>query len=151
GEVLRARDAPQQARLLELLESFEGPGGLEAARTLLPGAIDPEVIARCLSVLGQHRRPEDAALMRPLLGHPVAFVRLRAVTALGRIMGPGDQWYIASRLGDHDWWVRRRAAEMLVASRRVPHAFVDVLAGVHPDRYARGALAHALSEAGGHP
>ena len=147
AEAMRATDERHQARMLEVLESFQGPVGLAAVRSLLPTATDPEVTARCLAVLAAHRRPEDAALVRPLLHHPVAFVKVRAVAALGRMMAPGDDWLIAGCLSDGDWWVRRRAAEALVASRRVPRARVELLASVHPDRYARGALSHALSEA----
>lgn len=146
-EAIGATEAPRQARLVELLGTIRGPAGLEAVRRILPTSADAEVVSKCLAVIREHRRPEDAELVRPFLHHPAAFVRVQAVAALGRLQGEGDEWRVAACLGDSDWWVRHRAAGALVASPRVSLRFVRLLAAVHPDRYARGAIQQALSEA----
>lgn len=88
----------------------------------------------------------SAALVRPYLGHPVSFVRVQAVSALGRLRVPGDEWQIVARLDDREWWVRYRAAHALVAMPNMSRTVLALLARTHPDRYARGALAQVLSE-----
>lgn len=145
-EALASDRSDRQARLVDVLASIKGRAGLDAARQILARGPDAEVVSRCLSVLREHRRPEDIGLVRSYLDHPAPFVRVQAVTALGRMQGPGDQWRLAARLDDRDWWVRVRAAQALVTSPRMPPVLTRMLADVHPDRYARGALRQVLSE-----
>lgn len=140
------RDPERQARLLRVLGALRRGEAADTARRVLAQADHPEVIAACLAVLMQHPSPQDAAAVRRLLDHPVAFVRVRAVAALGRLRVPGDEWHLFRMLSDPDWWVRYRAAHALVAWPRFDRRVLERVGATHPDGYARGALAQALSE-----
>lgn len=146
AQVFETEDPARRTRLLEILGTVRSPKAAEVARRLLPRTIEPELIARCLEILGENRRPQDAVLVRRFLRHPTPFVRLRAVATLTRLQVPGDEWRILSRVDDPDWWVRQRVAEATVQSRHLGRPFIELLARIHPDRYARGALDHALTE-----
>jgi len=148
GHALAAQDPGAQARLVDVLAIIKGRAGHAAARTLLDRQPPPEVASRCLAVLREHRAPEDAILVRPYLKHEMPFVRVQAVAALARLQGSGDVWRIAGCLGDRDWWVRNRAARAVVTSPAIARSLVELLASVHPDRYARGALVQVLGEIG---
>lgn len=146
GAALAARGSSAQARLVRVLATLRHPAGLEAARRLLASSDDPEVVAGCLQIVADHREPVDAELVRRSLGHPASFVRVQAVTALGRLRGRGDEWRIVGMLSDSDWWVRYRAAQALLAMPSMERTMVERLGDVLPDRYARGALRQALTE-----
>lgn len=147
-EALGAVDPARQQRLLDVLASMPGQAGADAARQILAGAHDAEVVSRCLRVITRNRDARDAPLVRRFLHHPAGFVRVSAVAALGRLGAPGDEWMIVGALDDRDWWVRYQAARASVSAGRLPRALLDLFSHVHPDRYARGALDHALTEAG---
>lgn len=146
--VFETDDVDRQARILEILGTVQSQRAAEVARRMIPRTIGPELIARCLEILSENPRPDDAVLVRPLLRHDVAFVRLRAVATLVRLQAPGDEWRIVGLLDDPDWWVRHRAAEATLQSRRFDRRFIELIARIHPDRYARGALNHVLTERG---
>lgn len=144
-----ADDEPvRQRRILEILGAVESPHAAEIARHVLARTIDPELIARCLQVLREQRDPVDAPLVRRFLRHATPFVRLHAVSTLARLRARGDEWRIVSMLDDPDWWVRHRAAEAVADSPRLDPRLVELMARIHPDRYARGALDHVLTERG---
>lgn len=146
AEVLRTADPHRQTRILEIMGAIRSPRAADIARVLLGRTIDPELIARNLEIMGASLRPDDAVLVRRFLHHDVAFVRLRALTALSQLQARGDEWRIVGLLDDPDWWVRHRAAEATLQSPRFDRRFVELLARIHPDRYARGALDHVLTE-----
>lgn len=146
AEALSAEDPGVQSRLVDVLASIKGPAGHEAARTLLDRRPASEVASRCLAVLREHRHPDDAPRVRPYLTHEASFVRVQAVAALARLQRAGDVWRIAGCLDDADWWVRNRAAQAVIKSAAIPLPLAELLAAIHPDRYARGALAQVLSE-----
>lgn len=145
-EVLEAPDVQLRTRLVEMLGRTRGSSGVHVVHRILETTDEPEVTARCLEVIREHRRPGDAALVRPYLEHPVSFVRVQAVSALGRLRVSGDEWRIVARLDDREWWVRYRAAHALTAMPSMSRSVLALLARTHPDRYARGALAQVLSE-----
>ena len=110
------RDPKVQARLVRILATLHHPARLDAARRMLVVNDDAEVAAACLQLVADHREPVDADLVRGFLHHPAPFVRVQAVTALGRLRIPGDEWRIVGMLSDDDWWVRYRAARALLLS-----------------------------------
>lgn len=148
GRELQATDDIEcQLRLVDILGSVKGWIGLGPVRDLLGSTAEPELIARCLQVLRQHRQPDDAPLVRRFLHHDAPFVRVQAVAALGRIRAPGDEWRVLAALDDREWWVRYRAAHALADFPRISRRYLELVSHVHPDRYARGALQQVLSEA----
>lgn len=144
--VFETYDVVRQARILEILATVQSQRAADVARRMLQRTIEPELIARSLEILRENLRPGDSVLVRRFLRHDTAFVRLRAVATLARLQAPGDQWRIVGMLDDPDWWVRYRAAQATLQSRRLDHRFVELIARIHPDRYARGALNHVLTE-----
>lgn len=141
-------DIARQVRILEILGTVQSQRAADVARRMVQRTIEPELISRCLEILRENLRPDDAVLVRRFLRHDTAFVRLRAVATLARLQAPGDQWRIVGMLDDPDWWVRHRAAQATLRSRRLDRRFVELLARIHPDRYARDALEHVLTERG---
>ena len=103
-----------------------------------------ELRAAALRLLRDVGGPGQAKVVRPLLDHADAVVRLHAVSALGAIsQDPGDAARIEHALGDASLWVAMRAARGLVESGRV--ASLRALAGRDdgPGAVARQALTEA--------
>jgi HEAT repeat protein len=66
------------------------------------------------NVLRHLHDPDHLEIVRESCDHPVWFVRVQAVNALGRMGGPGDVDRLVALLTDPEWWVRFRAAEALL-------------------------------------
>jgi hypothetical protein len=66
------------------------------------------------NVLRHLHDPDHLEIVRESCEHPVWFVRVQAVNALGRMCGTGDVDRLIALLVDPEWWVRFRAAEALL-------------------------------------
>lgn len=134
----------QLARVLGGLRVPAAPGTIR--RLLDLAGDDHELLAACLDALASCGEPADAEVVRPFLHHPAWFVRLKAVTALGRLGGPDDLDHLSLLLCDREWWVRYRTAQAVVVVPGLGRDHLEHFRSHHPDLYARDAAAHVLAE-----
>jgi len=142
--VLRAgsEDAHRLIRYLGLAHA-------DATRPLLHRLIREvdvdESIMACLHVFTD---ADDLDAIYPYLNHKRWEVRVRAVSALGRLGTARDGERLVTMLSDLEWWVRYRAAQALcnLLSSDLDH--VRRLKTRHRDPFARDILTHVLAEQG---
>lgn len=102
------------ARLIRHLAATQSQHGLPPLRALLQkGLPSDDVLAACLFLFGECSDPRDVATIRTHLSHPTWFVRLQAVSALGKVGVEEDESRLLALLEDEHWWVCYRAAEAL--------------------------------------
>lgn len=144
---VEAAQPAERRQLARVLGGLRAPAARAAVRRLLTGAGDDhELLAACLDALAGCGEPADAERVRPLLDHPAWFVRLKAVTALGRLGGPHDLGRLSQLLCDREWWVRYRSAQAVAVVPGLGRPRLEQLCRDHPDLYARDAAAHVLAE-----
>ncbi len=144
--------APPAGRrqLARILGGLRSPAALAGVRRLMTEAGDDhELLSACLDALAGCGEPADAAVVRPLLDHPAWFVRLKAVTAIGRLGGPEDLGPLNRLLSDREWWVRYRSAQAVSSIAGLGADELERLRLAHPDPFARDAVAQVLAESEG--
>jgi hypothetical protein len=118
--------ASEMPGLLRIIGLRRDADGLMAVRGVL---VDPnapvEPLAAALHALSEIGRPSDVVYASRLLSHSSWAVRVRAVHTVARLGGRASTYRLARLLDDPDPWVRRRAAEAVVAD---PTAAVDTSA-----------------------
>lgn len=147
-ELIEVSPSESLPRLIRYLEVARNDKVLPIVRRVLEENDDAEVLAAALHVFGEFRDRDDAPLARRHVSHPQWFVRLQAVTALGKLGGADDERPLTDALGDREWWVRYRAAQALTALPSMTSERLVELRTSHPDRYARDAVAQVLAERG---
>jgi HEAT repeat protein len=80
------------------------------------------------------------------LSDEVDFIRIHAAAAARLLPRPQALSLLTDTLGDRSWWVRRAAADALVALGPGGLAQLGEAARVHPDRFARDMAAQALRD-----
>lgn len=137
---------PAWPRLLRILADLGGDCTPALARRALLELDEAESIAAALRTLCE---PGDADLALAHLQHPVWFVRVQAVAAIGRIGAPSARAALRSSLYDPEWWVRQRAAEAIAALDRAAERQPAVESPHQPAedsrRFAEAALLDALT------
>ncbi len=113
------------------------------ARMALEKSTDEAVLAAALRLMGD---PRDAPIVRHYLQHPSWQVRVRAVTALGRVADAEDLPRLIAALSDPEWWVRLRAARALARLPFIDHEYLARLCETVSDRFARDALLQVIAE-----
>lgn len=83
------------------------------------------------NVLRHLHDPDHLEIVRESCDHPVWFVRVQAVNALGRMGGPADVDRLVALLTDPEWWVRFRAAEALLKLPFLKRDDLERRAGAH--------------------
>jgi HEAT repeat protein len=111
ARALTVAPAGELARLLELSIAATPATVRPVVLRRLRQSRDPEVLAACLRQL---RDPRDLDVLREHLQHPVWFVRGQALRQLGRHASADDAPVLLRLLDDPEWWVRLRAAEILL-------------------------------------
>lgn len=144
-EQLTTGDTPvdELVRLLRLLEVVHAERAAPIVRRILKAAGDERILAGCLRSL---QSPDDVALFRSYASHASWIVRVAALRQLARFGTPEDRPLLVERLADHNWWVRYRAAQALLALPGTDRADVEKIRGGLPDRFARDILEHVLAE-----
>jgi len=111
---------------------------------------DPEVRAAALRALGRLRRvptrSRDAVIIA--LADDTEFVRIQAARAAAFIPELNAVTELSHALGDPSWWVRRAAAESLLARDDWGLRALQEAAVSHLDRFARDMAAQVLLDAG---
>ncbi|MGH8744226.1 MAG: HEAT repeat domain-containing protein [Burkholderiales bacterium] len=136
--------APEQLpRLVRLLDCAHDQQALPALRRIIRVVTDDGVISACLQAL---RDPYDVGVARAHLGHRGWFVRVQAVSALGRLGTSNDRDLLISTLTDPVWWVRYRAAQALVTLPSVTLDEVRQIRENSSDRFAKDILTQVIAE-----
>ena len=136
--------APEQfPRLVRLLDCAYDEQALPALRRIMLAATDDRVISACLQAL---RDPRDAGFARAHVGHHSWFVRVQAVSALGRLGTRDDRNLLIAPLSDPVWWVRYRAAQALAGLPSVTLDEVRQIRENSSDRFAQDILAQVVAE-----
>src|SRR4026207_627811 len=105
---------PIAARLFRLGAALRSHYSVPIIRQLMnEQELAEDVIAASLFFFGACSDPRDLPLVRVYLNHPTWYIRVQAVTALGKIGLEEDEARLIGLLGDSYWWVRYRAAEAL--------------------------------------
>ena len=112
---------------------------------LLTTRSDPGLLAAALKAVRGHL-PDP--VIRRLATHEVWYVRMQAANLLGRFGRREDYAVLEPLLSDNEWWVRYRAAQAITKLPFLGPNALRKLCTRQTDRYARGAMQHALAEAG---
>ena len=145
--LLAATDAVDAAlqvpRLIKLLELAHPAVAAPAVRGALAAAGDNvAVIAACVRALTD---PRDRELARSYANHPAWEVRVTVALVLRRFAAPEDRSLLVDMLSDAHWWVRRSAADTLLALPFVTIPDLKKIQRILPDRYAADMLADAIA------
>ena len=136
--------AVQVPRLIKLLELAHPSVAAPAVRSALATAGDNvAVIAACVRALTD---PRDRELACSYANHPAWEVRVTVTIALRRFAAPEDRSLLVDMLSDVHWWVRRSAADTLLALPFVTIPDLQKIQRILPDRYAADMLADAIAE-----
>lgn len=112
-EAANAENIPRMASFLVFVDSKK----IEPlVRDYLNQSADPETISATLRAVSDGYFLED---IRPLIHHPVWFVRLQAAKALGRIGDPSSEDDLKKLLHDPEQLVGYRAAEALTSLEKM--------------------------------
>lgn len=130
-------------RTLRLIEALRMMLPAETVRMLLAPGKTADVTIAALRVTFVPQLVEDVRLHLP---HPDWRVRVQTAKVLGRIGDRTDVARLASMLGDHEWWVRYRAAQALIALPFFSRSEFDALHSSTLDRFARDMLEQVLAE-----
>lgn len=136
-------DAQAAFRYTRLLGQVACRGAGPVIAAQLRSRTEGELLAALLRALKDPRLVGDARL---LANHPYGFVRVQAVSALGRMGSSQDFEVLRQRLADPEWWVRYRAAQSLV---HLPGVARDGLKGLvvqEEDPFSRDMLRQVLAE-----
>jgi HEAT repeat protein len=111
---------------------------------------DPEVRAAALRAMGRlarvPMRARDAVIIA--LADDTEFVRVQAARAAAFVPAHNAVTALYEALGDRSWWVRRAAAESLVARDAWGVDALKKASVSHPDRFARDMAAQVLLDGG---
>lgn len=112
---------------------------------------DPEIRAAALRVVADLRVLPAGGMWSVLaaLEDPVPFIRVQATRALVVLHPDEAVDRLEARLGDSVWWVRKAAAETLLAIGPKGRDELIKAAVQHPDRYARDMAAQVLRDDAG--
>lgn len=112
------------------------------------GDPDDEVRAAALRAVSRLGFLPEAShgIVISALTDEVDFIRIHAATAARLLPRPQALASLGDRLGDRSWWVRRAAADALVALGPVGLARLGRAAREHPDAFARDMAAQALRD-----
>lgn len=131
--------------LLQFFESADMNEIDSVAARLLTTRSDPGLLAAALKSVRGHL-PDS--LIRRLAVHRVWYVRMQAANLLGRFGRREDYAVLEPLLSDAEWWVRYRAAQAITKLPFLGPNALRKLCNRQNDRYAMGAMQHALAEAG---
>ena len=142
-QAVESAGSDQFPRLVRLLDCAHSEQALPSIRRILRAASDDRVVSACLQAL---RDPGDVELARLYLNNGSWFVRVQAVSALGRLGTRDDCDLLTAPLSDPIWWVRYRAAQALASLPSITIAEVQQIREKLSDRFAQDILAQVIAE-----
>jgi HEAT repeat protein len=149
-QVLLHRDRPRPATVRAAIDGIGRLQLLVFAEEVVRFLRDPddEVRAAALRTVGRLGFLPEASqgIVIAALTDDVDFVRIHAAAAARFLPRPQALSFLSDRLGDRSWWVRRAAADALVALGPAGLAELGRAARSHPDRFARDIAEQALRD-----
>ena len=130
-------------RLIRFLAGVSPASAAPIIRATLLSSNDERVLSTCLQAMTD---PADLDCVRPLLAHPLWYIRMQAATTLGNLGVAGDEQRLARLLADGQWWVRYRAARALLKLNFIGIEDVRRIQQTQTDAYARDIIDHVLAE-----
>ncbi|MEI8297137.1 MAG: HEAT repeat domain-containing protein [Pseudomonadota bacterium] len=130
-------------RMIRFLAGVHPESAAPIIREALRTASDERIISTCLQAMSN---PADLDCVRPLLSHPLWYLRMQAATTLGNLGVPGDELRLRTLLSDGQWWVRYRAAQALLKLSFISADDARLIQQSHTDAYARDIIDHVLAE-----
>ncbi len=107
------RGTHERAVVAGALRLLRDPVAADIAASAL-GDDDPELVVACLRLINAVGSREQAGAVRPLVDHPVFYVRAEAVTTLSVIGDASDVEAITRNIYHESPWVATRAARALL-------------------------------------
>lgn len=136
-----------------LRAALDGIGRLQLlvfAEEVVPYLLHPDLEVRAAALRAVNRLgflpPSSRGIVVTALHDPVDFIRIHATAAARLLPRPQAVSLLTHALGDRSWWVRRAAADALVALGPGGLAQLGEAARDHPDRFARDMAAQALRD-----
>lgn len=132
-------------RLLDYVRLCSHDAARAICANVVARALNPEAIAAALRSLAPIATNEDRviALLYSRAQDPI--VVIAALRILRRCPSADDRSLVAHLLGHRDYWVRLRAAEVLIESLRTDEA-AEAFAQDLRDRFARDAIKQAIAD-----
>lgn len=133
----------QMSRLISYLTfaNFTNRNGLVSK--MLLESNDKEVLIACLRLVNSG---DDLPRIRELITDARWEVRLQVVMTLGRLAHKKDIDLLIAATDDLDWWVRYRAASMLIAMPGMTEKKIERLMPKLPSQFSRDVLVQVLAE-----
>ncbi len=130
-------------RMIRFLAGVSPDAAAPIIREALRSSADERMLSTCLQSM---TRAADLDCVRPLLSHPLWYIRMQAATTVGSLGVPGDEQRLVTLLRDTQWWVRYRAAQALLRLSFIGVEDILRIQQSQTDAYARDILDHALAE-----
>ncbi len=133
----------QMSRLISYLAfaNFEHRNPLVSM--ILLDSNEKEVLIACLRLVNSD---DDLPRIRELINDERWEVRLQVVLTLGRLGHKRDIDLLIAATDDLDWWVRYRAASMLISMPGMTEAKVEKLSRTLPSPFSRDILRQVMTE-----
>lgn len=110
---------------------------------MLSESNEKEVLIACLRLVNSD---DPLVRVRELINDERWEVRLQVVLTLGRLGHKKDIDLLISATDDLDWWVRYRAASMLIAMPGITPAKLDRISRELPSQFSRDILRQVMTE-----
>lgn len=132
-------------RLLDYVRLCSHDAARAICTSVVARALNPEAIAAALRSLAPIATPEDRTLALSYCRAHTPIVVIAALRILRRCPSTDDRSLVAHLLEHRDYWVRLRAAEVLIESLRTDEA-AEAFARDLRDRFARDAIKQAIAD-----
>jgi hypothetical protein len=133
----------QLSRLISYLDLVHLEDRAEIVSKILRESDQLEVLIACLRLVNSI---EDISRVRELINDNRWELRLQVVVTLGRLNQEEDIVLIIDSLNDPDWWVRYRAASVLISMPGMNEEKIEELTKTLPNQFARDILTQVLTE-----
>ena len=149
-QVLLLQERPRSAAVRAAVDGIGRLKLLVFAEEVVRFLRDPDDEVRAAALRAVSRLgflPESShGIVIAALTDDVDFIRIHATGAVRFLPRPQALSLLSDRLGDRSWWVRRAAADALVALGPAGLAELGRAARAHPDRFARDIAEQALRD-----
>jgi HEAT repeat protein len=149
-QVLLLQERPRSAAVRAAVDGIGRLKLLVFAEEIVRFLRDPDDEVRAAALRAVCRLgflPESShGIVIAALTDDVDFIRIHATGAVRFLSRPQALSLLSDRLGDRSWWVRRAAADALVALGPAGLAELGRAARAHPDRFARDIAEQALRD-----
>lgn len=144
-KALGVQDEAGRTRLLDYVRLCSPAAARSMTRTILRRTSDVETVSAALRSLAPLAGEDDRAIALGYCRSPESAVALGALRILRKCVRPEDDILLRELTANRDYWVRLRAAEVLVELYG-DLGSAERFSEQHPDRYARDAIRQALAE-----